>query len=235
MPELVNIYCDESCHQEHDHHGVMLLGATWCRQDKVRQVAERLREIKVSHGMSPCFEAKWTKVSPAKVALYRELIDYYFDDDDLHARVLIIPDKSMLNHEAFFQTHDEWYYKMYFRLLEAIIDPKFTYHVYLDIKDTLGADKVRKLKEVLANANYDFSRKIIQRIQTVRSHEVEVLQLTDLLMGAVGYANRNLASSPAKQNLVARVVERSGYNLRTTTLYRENKLNIFKWQAGRLG
>ncbi|MBK7670880.1 MAG: DUF3800 domain-containing protein [bacterium] len=235
MPELINIYCDESCHQERDHHGVMLLGATWCRQDKVRQAAERLREIKVAHGMSPYFEAKWTKVSPAKVALYRDLIDYYFDDDDLHARVLIVPDKSMLNHEAFAQTHDEWYYKMYFQLLEVIIDPKSTYHVYLDIKDTLGAEKVRKLHEVLANANYDFSRKIVQRIQTVRSHEVELLQLTDLLMGAVGYANRDLASSPAKQNLVSRVVQRSGYNLRTTTLYQESKLSIFKWQAKRLG
>ena len=70
---------------------------------------------------------------------------------------------------------------MYFNLLKVIIDPQQQYNVYLDLKDTRGAAKVRKLHEVLSNAQYDFSRSIVQRIQLVRSHEVELLQLADFL------------------------------------------------------
>ncbi len=29
MTELVNIYCDASCHLEHDQQRVMVLGAIW--------------------------------------------------------------------------------------------------------------------------------------------------------------------------------------------------------------
>ena len=39
------------------------------------------------------------------------------------------------------------------------------------------AGKVTKLHEVLANSLYDFSRQIIERVQLVRSHEVELMQL----------------------------------------------------------
>ena len=34
MPRTYNIYCDESCHLEHDHLGVMALGAVWCPAEK---------------------------------------------------------------------------------------------------------------------------------------------------------------------------------------------------------
>lgn len=39
-------------------------------------------------------EMKWTKISPAKVDLYKDLVNYFFDDDDLHFRGVIIPDKT---------------------------------------------------------------------------------------------------------------------------------------------
>jgi hypothetical protein len=44
----------------------------------------------------------------------------------------------------------------------------------------------------------DFDRDIIEAIQLIRSHEVEQVQIADLLTGAVGYANRGLTSSEAK-------------------------------------
>jgi hypothetical protein len=117
MSQIFNIYCDESCHLETDHQQVMVLGAVWCPLEKAREIAVRLREIKAHHQMKPGFEIKWTKVSPAKARFYPEVMDYFFDDDDLHFRALIVPDKTKLRHEAFGQSHDEWYYKMYFDML----------------------------------------------------------------------------------------------------------------------
>jgi len=229
-PQVFNVYCDESCHLENDYQRVMVLGAVWCPLESTRDIAVRLRRIKVEYGLSRHFEIKWTKVSPAQVDFYQEVIDYFFDDDDLHLRALIVPDKSRLRHEAFNQTHDEWYYKMYFDMLKVILQPEAGYRIYLDYKDTQGAKKAAKLHDVLCNNAYDFSRNIIKRLQLVRSHEVEQLQLADLLIGAVSYANRGLESSPAKFQLVQRIRQRSGYTLSQSTLLREDKVNLFRWQ-----
>lgn len=231
MTQVFNVYCDESCHLENDRQKAMVLGAVWCPLEKARKIAVRIREIKVKHGLPPGFEIKWVKVSPAKVQFYLDIMDYFFDDDDLHFRALIVPDKSLLRHEDFGQTHDDWYYKMYFDLLKVILHPHAQYRIYLDYKDTQGAAKVARLHQVLCNNMYDFSREIIERIQLVRSHEVEMLQVADLLTGTVSYVNRELDTSRAKQLLVERMRQRSGYMLTQTTLLRENKINLFRWHA----
>ncbi|MBN1459632.1 MAG: DUF3800 domain-containing protein [Armatimonadetes bacterium] len=231
MPDAFNIYCDESCHLENDGQLAMVLGALWCPASKCREIATRLREIKARHGLASDLEVKWVKVSPAKLQFYLDVVDYFFDDDDLHFRALVVPNKTLLDHPAFDQTHDDWYYKMYFSLLKAILHPTARYRVYLDYKDTQGARKVERLHAVLSNSLYDFSRHIVERIQLVRSHETELLPLADLLIGAVAYANRGLATSEAKCRIVARLRERSGYSLTRSTLLREDKLNVFRWRA----
>lgn len=209
----------------------MVLGAVWCPIANVREISVRLREIKREHGLSPSFEAKWQKISPAGSDIYLSLLDYFFDDDDLHFRSLVVPDKSLIDHESFDQSHDDWYFKMYFQLIKAVIVPTDRYRIYLDIKDTHSASKVRRLHSVLANSLRDFEREIVLDLQTVRSHEVELLQLTDLLIGAVAYANRGLTGNSGKLDFVQRLQERSRYSLKRTTLLREEKVNILIWQA----
>ncbi len=234
MAQKFNIYCDESCHLEHDKQPVMVLGAIWCPLEKTHEIATRLREIKARFGFKPDFEVKWAKISPAKKDFYLEVLDYFFDDDDLHFRALIVADKTKLEHGRFGQDHDTWYYKMYFDMLKVLFSPEATYRIYLDVKDTRSAAKITKLHEVLCNNMYDFNRKIIERVQTVRSHEVEPLQLADLLIGVVSYANRDLKTNAAKLALVERMRERSRYSLTRTTLLRERKVNLFRWEASEI-
>jgi len=231
MSDIFNIYCDESCHLENDRLTIMVLGAVWCPFEKAKEIAVRIREIKAQHKLPANFEIKWVKVSPAQLDFYMDVMDYFFDDDDLHFRALIVEDKTKLRHNDFGQTHDDWYYKMYFDMLKVILFPYSHYRIYLDIKDTRSKGKVDHLHEVLSNNMYDFRREIIERVQTVRSHEVEQLQLADLLIGAVAYANRNLQTSQAKLELVHRMRERSGYRLTSKTLYLEDKVNLFLWEA----
>jgi hypothetical protein len=232
MSQVFNIYCDESCHLENDRQTAMVLGAVWCPLDQTRNIAVRLREIKKKHGMPAPFEVKWTKVSQAKKDLYLDLVDYFFDDDDLHFRTLIVPDKSKLRHDAFTgQDHDTWYYKMYFDMLKVILHPDACYRIYLDIKDTRGAQKIAKLHDVLCYNMYDFSRQVIERLQLVHSHEIEQMQLADLLIGAIGYLNRGLHGNAGKTAVVQRMQQRSTYSLTKTTLLREEKTNVFCWHA----
>lgn len=229
--ERFNVYCDESGHLPNDGLKVMVLGAVWCPTARSREVAARLREIKERHGVSARRELKWGKVSPAQVRMYLDVVDYFFDDDDVRFRALVVPDKGILRHEEFGQDHDTWYFKMYFDLLKVIVDPNHAYKIYLDVKDTQSAAKVRKLHDVLANNAYDFRREVIARVQTVRSHEVEQLQLADLLIGAVAAANRGMPESDAKRQVLERVRRRSRYALTRTTLLREEKFNLFVWHG----
>lgn len=229
--QTYNVYCDESCHLEKDEQSGMVLGAIWCPLEKSKVIAIRIREIKKKHFLDENFEIKWTKVSPARVQFYLDLVDYFFDDDDLHFRALIVPDKSKLRHEDFNQSHDDFYYKMYFDMLKIIISPYASYRIYIDIKDTKSAQKVAKLHTILSNNRYDYSRTIIERVQTVRSHEIEMMQLADLLIGAISYINRGLETSQAKTQLIQRFRARSGYRLTQNTLYREEKVNLFYWHA----
>ncbi len=230
-PSQFNIYCDESCHLENDQQRAMVLGAVWCPAEKVREIAEQLRRIKSRHDLPRWFEIKWSKVSPGRLAFYRDVLDYFFDNDDLRFRALIVPDKGLLRHVEHRQDHDTFYYKMYFTLLRAILSPDARYNIYLDIKDTRSHAKEEKLHDVLCHALFDRDREVVQRLQSVRSHEVEQIQLADLLTGIVSYANRELHGSSAKKELVERMRERSGYRLTLTTLLRAEKVNIFRWKA----
>ncbi|PYD81501.1 hypothetical protein CFR80_11250 [Komagataeibacter oboediens] len=229
---LYNVYCDESCHLEHDGVPVMAWGAITCPKSAVRNVAEKIRTLKMSHGLSTKFEAKWTKISPAKLSFYLGLIDLFLSEDCLNFRGLVVPDKQVLDHSRFDQSHNDWYYKMYFVMLRHIFCAQHRYCIYLDIKDTCGGPKTRKLHEVLANTLHDFNQQTIQRVQQIRSHESELLQITDILIGALTYANRGLKTSQAKSAIVTKIQTRLGTNaLNCTSSFSATKFNILVWRA----
>jgi hypothetical protein len=224
-----NIYCDESCHLPHDHQSVMVLGALKLPTELSGEVSARIREIKANHGLHPAAELKWGKISPRWLPVYEAIIDYFFTNDALGFRA-VVAQKADLDHTAFDQTHDDWYYKMYYLLLSNLLETQHDYRVYLDIKDTRGGPKVRHLHRVLCSGMYDFHEESLQRIQTVRSHEVQALQLVDVLIGAVGFANRQNANpSAAKLALVRRIEAASRKRLTRSTPPREAKFNVFHW------
>ena len=230
MGETINIYCDESCHLEHDGSPVMVLGAVWVEIHARREISDAMRRIKKDYGLAMNFEAKWVKISPAKLDFYLALIDYFFNEPHLHFRG-VVANKSQLSHDRHNQDHNTWYYKMWFVLLKHIFDPQAVYRIYLDIKDTRSQEKVAKLHDVLCNNMYDFDRKIIERVQQVRSHEAEILQVADLLIGALSYLHRGLSTSEAKKAVIEKIRQRSCLSLLHTTLPREPKVNLLVWNA----
>lgn len=231
MTQTYNIYGDESCHIENDHNRVMVLGVVWCPDKITKKISRDIREIKQKHGLKADFEIKWTKVSKSKVDFYLEIVEYFFNNNALRFRGLVVPDKSKLDHKRFGSEHNEFYYKMYFYVLRNIIQNDNRYRVYLDIKDTLGREKLDVLKDCLQNANYDYNRDAIERIQHIRSHEVEQLQLADLFIGALGYVHRGLTSNEGKVEIIEKIKERSAKSLTRSTFPSETKFNVFVWEA----
>lgn len=228
---IVNLYCDESCHLQNDGQIAMVLGALICPEARHKSIARKIKDLKQKHAISAAVEVKWGKVSPAKLPFYLELVDLFFATPELRFRALVVPDKSKLNHAAFNQTHDEFYYKLWYQTLVTLLSRSERFHVYLDKKDTRSEVRARKLCEVLGNSRLDFKGEIVARVQHVHSHEVPLFQLADLLIGAISYSNRGIATSAAKTAVVERIKSNSGLQLTHTTLLREEKLNLLIWRA----
>ena len=230
MSNRIYIYCDESCHLLNDHMRAMVLGAVWCNASRRASIGRKLKELKLKFELPSTFELKWTKVSPSKLDFYLAVVNLFFDEPLLHFRGIVVPDKMALDHDRFGQTHDDFYYKMWYLLLTNLIDNRHRFRIFLDIKDTRGARKITKLHQVLCNSHYDFNQQVIQDIQLVHSHDVPIIQLADFFIGALAYIHRGLSESTAKQAVIERIRERSGHKLLRSTLPREQKLNVFVWQ-----
>lgn len=230
MNDVIHIYCDESCHLEHDHQKSMVLGAVWCPASHRAALGRKVKAVRGRFGLAPTFEIKWTKISPARLDFYLALVDLFFDEPLLHFRAVVVPEKAVLDHERFNQSHDDFYYKMWYLLLTHLVDDQHCFRVFLDIKDTRGQAKVRKLHDVLCNTHYDFDRQRIASIEQVHSHDVPLLQIADLMIGALSHLHRNLDGSPAKQAIIQRIRQRSGHDLMRSTPPRVEKFNVLVWR-----
>lgn len=218
MDKTFNIYCDESCHLENNYKNFMFLGSVSCAYPQIKRNCKRIDELKKEHNFYA--EIKWTKVSHSKLRFYLDLVDYFFDTD-LKFRAIGI-DKSKINNADFAQTYDVFYYKMYYRLLHYKINPFYSYNVYLDIKDTLSAWKVRKLREIL-----NIKSGVFRNVQNIRSHESLLMQLADFLMGAISY---NINDSEHKNIAKMQIIEKIKRHAKMPDLGKTNyndKLNLF--------
>lgn len=231
--KMHNIYCDESCHLPNDNSDVMVLGAITCLKSDKQKIFNDIRDIKTKYNLSTWNEIKWTKVSLSKIDMYKELIDYFFENDSLSFRGLVAKNKSKLDHDKYNDgDYNSWYYKMYFILLNQLIEYDSFYNIFIDIKDTNGGPRVKKLRSVLCNNIYDSKQEVIKGIYQINSRESEILQLTDLIIGCLSYVHRGLYdenSKSGKNILINYIIEKGNLDLYNKTARCEYKFNLFIW------
>lgn len=216
MNKTFNFYCDESTHLENDGMPYMLIGYISCAYNQVKIHSEAIRRLKEEHHMPS--ELKWNKLSKSAYPLYNDVIDYFFATD-LQYRAIVI-DKQQINNQGYNQNHDDFYYKMYYQLLNKKIFTENNYNIYLDIKDTRSARKVNGLKDYL-NKQYVS----VRNLQNIKSHESELLQLADIFTGALSYNLRGLNKVIAKSKIIEKIEKHSKQPLNKTS-YQE-KFNLF--------
>jgi len=197
----------------------MLLGCVSSAYNQVRRHTERIKNIKVKHNFYG--EIKWSNVSTSQYKFYKELLEYFFDTD-LRYRAVIV-DKPMVNIEDYNGDYDTFYYKMYYYMLNHNKNSLYSYNVYLDIKDTLSANKVNKLNGIL-NTEYG----VFRNVQNIHSRESLLMQIADLITGALAY-NLNISDKRvrAKVDLI-KLLEKHAFNgLTRNSDYSDKKLNLF--------
>ena len=186
-----NIYCDESCHLQFDKINLMVLGGIRCGKRYTSSVNRDIIDLKVKFGLKPEDELKWTKISPSNEELFLALVDYFFCSSKLKFRGYVAKGKEDLKLSKF-NGYNEWYYKIYYRMLEYILNINWSakYNLYIDIKDTIGSEKISTLRNYL-NRHFK-NRDIVNKAQLVHSDHIAILQLTDIFVGALSYRNRGL-------------------------------------------
>lgn len=222
-----NVYCDESCHLQNDGNDVMTIGSVWVPKEKRRMICEDIKRIKRQNGLPITYELKWSKVSSAKRGAYIDLINKFFDDSNCHFRGVVVNEKSNLDFSRFSGDYNDWYYKIYYLMLKEIPEEYDQMNVYMDIKQENSASYMALLRQYLI---FHLGQRSINNFQVIRSDEVEIMQMTDVLIGAVSYVNRNLNSSKTKIELVNLIRERSGSLLNFTTRRNEKKFSLLSWR-----
>lgn len=224
---MINIYCDESCHLENCTINTMALGAIWIDKDAAHTFSQKMFELKSQYGFRKEYEFKWVKISPNHYKIYLDLIQLFLSFNGINFRGVIVPDKSILDHSIHRQSHNEWYYKMHYVLLKQIITNDI-YNIYLDYRGIHDGVSAKKLHDVLCNKMYDFTHSRIKKIQSVISNQVQLIQLADVLTGALSYDRRGLTSNAGKLSVIDAIKEQYG-NFSTSPLY-QKKFNLLVWR-----
>ncbi|MFA7418395.1 MAG: DUF3800 domain-containing protein [Melioribacteraceae bacterium] len=217
MSKTFNMYCDESTHLQNDSMPYMIIAYVSTAYNQLKQHNQHIKLLKEKHKFKG--EIKWANVSKSQYPFYNELIEYFFATD-LQFRAVIV-DKTKIDETREEFTYNDFYFRMYYQLLYHKMDPAKTYNVYLDIKDTSSQSKLTTLRRILDN------EKSIRNLQFIKSYESYLMQLTDLLMGAINYNLRGLSKVVAKTNLIKKIETHTQISLNASTPRSADKFNLF--------
>ena len=228
----INIYCDESRHTS----GVddfMVIGAICCEKDLKKELVHKIHLLKKKHQAQG--EFGWKRVSPNKKKFYLELIEFFIDNP-INFKCIVI-DKRELNHERYNNGDKELgFYKLYYQMLTGLLKSDNEYSIYVDWQVNQKEKRFSDLKFYLDKKHI---RAKILCLEPVSSETQPLIQLADLLMGAVGYQYNKRKESQTKVEFCTVLANKlhscnSKYfrygNLKTFTAQDEEKFNIFKWR-----
>jgi uncharacterized protein DUF3800 len=223
-PVDYKIYCDESCHLEHDGCDVMVFGALRADAAAVEPAVRAIKELRSKYKYE--IELKWTKLLQKQLPFYLELLDLFLANPCLRFKATVVINKHLLDHTQYNDgSHGVFYYKMAYYTLRDFLERDKSIRVHLDYMDTQGNSRAQKLLEVLGNAR---SAGVLSA-QIIRSHESQLIQLCDILIGAMAYARRFPPEkrSKVKGSIVAHLEKHLGRALLVGTPPWEEKFNIF--------
>lgn len=201
-PQFIHLYCDESRHLPHDGEPFMLLGLISCPAEQTRAYHLELRNLCREHGLTDDYEMKWTHVRPGKLPFYEAVLSWFLAKEDVTFRAFLLPDKATVFERLPEESQDMAYYRLCAQLLRSALPDESRCRAFLDQKDTRGGEKVRELENLLRMQADDADAEKLLGIQQIQSHEARLLQLADVLLGALGAARKGLDLPPAKQALV---------------------------------
>ena len=225
-----HIYCDESSTVKRKY---MLIGGLWLPSQIEREIRNSLLDVKNNYGIQ--HELKWTKVSKTYFDIYRDFVNVFFDFQDLVFKCIII-DTSILDYQNYHNGDKELgFYKFYFFLISRNLIPNSKHYLFTDSIDNREPNRLSDLKRIINNwykKNCDPDWAPLINIEPKDSKKDELIQLVDILLGAVAFSWNQDGTSQGKTLLVKQITSNLGLNTKTlhfVTPKRFQKFNIWKW------
>jgi len=177
-------------------------------------------------------EFKWEKVSNAKLHVYKDFVDLFFAHSEALFRCLVV-DKQKVDYKTHHQ--GDWetaFYEFYYQAISRNLQPEHEYLVFTDNRQNRQSNRLTDLK---AQINFHWLRRgatesLVRNIEPRDSKKVDFLQITDVLLGAVGYDIEERAESPAKVEMVSHIAAQIGCNHLRDHWGRDTRFNIWRFR-----
>jgi hypothetical protein len=170
-------------------------------------------------------EFKWTKVSRAKLPRYSSLVKSFFthaSSGTAHFAAVVF-DTHEIDYATYHKGSEELgFYKFYYQFLRnklgryAVSDDSLLW-VFIDQRQSADSVKLGTLRNVLnAGIRKRFGRRtdVVRRVEARVSHDCNLMQVADVLMGAVGFHwnshHHAPSASPAKLELASQIAKLAG-------------------------
>lgn len=221
------VYCDESrpdllC-SRHPTGKYMVIGSLWLKAEDRLSLKQGIHQLRDRHHIGG--EFKWQKISPSKLAFYKDLVGWFNAMGDRLRFRCIAVDHEKVNLVRFHQNDQELgFYKFYYQMLHHWILDFNEYAVFCDFKRNRSRDRLPVLQRCLDCSNFTSQ---VTAVQAIPSHESVLIQLTDVLTGAAAARlNDRFMADSAKFKTVCHLEQCLGRRIQHT--YKaERKFNIF--------
>ncbi len=237
-PNTYHIYGDESSKANR----FMIVGALLTPIYKEPIITNEVNYLKDKHKSTS--EIKWSKLGNNQRKLYKDIIEYSFkiiDDDSAHFKAIIL-DTNQIDKKRFNETDiDSTTNKMIYQLMaNQCIKPYYPFDGNIQYK--LLFDSIENSKNPISNCKEIYNngfkklpfieKDILSEIIEINSKESNLMQLTDLLIGGIGYYRNfillNKHKKGAKYELSNLICEKIGFeNIMNST--KRNSLKYSIW------
>ncbi len=231
--KTIRIYSDES---RHKNERFLLLGGLWVEEENIPMVENGIKDLRKKHGyinsqgrhIDFLGEFKWTKVSDKYIAVYKELVDLFFEwinKDTFRFCTMLIDTKnpivteySNIKKEGYFK----FLYQLYFQnsripAVYKIFPDRITnptqHNVDIETLDKcLDAAFFKKFIPLINPGEKPGWKGFVNNITPVDSKRNQCIQLIDVIIGAIGYLQNGLYKKPdakkAKVELMKYIFEK---------------------------
>lgn len=198
------VYCDESRHSGGIGCQFAVIGGLWIQREFRDAISKDLSALKKKAGVGA--ELKWSRVSLKKLVAYKEISDYFWNNQHINYRAIIV-DQISVDYSKFHDGDKELgFYKFYYEMLEKWLHTDNDYNILLDFKNNSDLKRLPKLYSVLRN--FGQPRAIsISNLTSIDSSQSNIAQLCDILTGAVAADANGTEVGTPKADMIRHLVQ----------------------------
>lgn len=215
--QVRDVYIDETSQTKHRY---LLLGGITLLAENAELIEKTIHRARLPE--LPAGEMGWKKISRSKRDAYERVVELFFNGvwAQLAQFHCLVVDTHQQDHRRFNEgSREAGFCKEIYQIVQKYrrLYQGCMFHVYPDKRDTpQPTEELRLILNRGAHKTSDQRPWPFRRVHFRKSHDSQILQLSDILLGAVAYAHNGHIiapnASPAKSHICNQVLNLAGIN-----------------------